>query len=364
MTEVLKNTGFSYRIEGKHIIITPAKARQSEAAQATGNAKKVSGVILDATGFPIIGANVVIKGTTNGVISDLDGNFALEVPQGSKLQISYIGYLTKEITIDGNNTNYNIQLLEDSQALDEVVIVGYGSEKKVNVIGSIAQIGGDKVTNRPTSMLSNALAGQMAGVTVIQRSGRPGNNGAEIRIRGVASFGGEDSSKADALVLIDGIPGSLNDINAEDVESISVLKDASTAAIYGARAANGVILVTTKTGKEGKISISYNGYIGFNQPTELPEFVDTWRYAELLNEAKGTEFYSKSEIQRLKDGSDPDLYGNHKYLDEIFSRKGIQTGHDLTLNGGTSSNRYLLSFGYLHEDGIIEKNNYERFNTL
>lgn len=363
MTEVLKNTGFSYRIEGKHIIITPAKAWQSEAAQATGNPKKVSGVILDATGFPIIGANVVIKGTTNGVISDLDGNFALEVPQGSKLQISYIGYLTKEITIDGNNTNYNIQLLEDSQALDEVVIVGYGSEKKVNVIGSIAQIGGDKVTNRPTSMLSNALAGQMAGVTVIQRSGRPGNNGAEIRIRGVASFGGEDSSKADALVLIDGIPGSLNDINAEDVESISVLKDASTAAIYGARAANGVILVTTKTGKEGKISISYNGYVGFNQPTELPEFVDTWRYAELLNEAKGTEFYSKSEIQKLKDGSDPDLYGNHKYLDEIFSRKGIQTGHDLTLNGGTSSNRYLLSFGYLHEDGIIEKNNYERFNT-
>lgn len=362
MTDILKGTGFSYRTEGKHIIIIPLQVEQPVQNSTKNNLQKISGVILDGAGLPIIGANVVVKGTTNGVISDLDGHFSLEAPQGSKLQVSYIGYLTKEVTID-NNTNYNIQLLEDSQALDEVVIVGYGTEKKVNVIGSIAQIGGDKVTNRPTSMLSNALAGQMAGVTVIQRSGRPGNSASEIRIRGVASFGGDDTSKADALVLVDGIPGTLNDINAEDVESISVLKDASTAAIYGARAANGVILVTTKTGKEGKISISYNGYVGFNKATELPEFVDTWRYAELLNEAKGTEFYTAAEIQKLKDGSDPDRLGNYKYLDEVCSRNGVQTGHDLTLNGGTNSNRYLLSFGYLHEDGIVEKNNFERFNT-
>lgn len=211
-------------------------------------------------------------------------------------------------------------------------------------------------------MLSNALAGQMAGVTVIQRSGQPGQNSSQIRVRGVSSFGG-DKSKADALVLIDGIPGNMNDVSAEDIESISVLKDASTAAIYGARASNGVILITTKTGKEGKISVSYNGYIGFNKPTELPEFVDTWRYAELMNEAKGTEFYTKSDIQKLKDGTDPDKYGNHKYLDEVFSRNGLQTGHDLTLNGGTATNRYMLSLGYLHEDGIIEKNSYERFNA-
>lgn len=153
--------------------------------------------------------------------------------------------------------------------MDEVVVVGYGTEKKVNVIGSIAQINGEKLQNRSSPMLSNALTGQMSGVTVIQRSGRPGQGGGEIRVRGVGSFGGEDN-KSDALVLIDGIPGSLNDINTEDVESISVLKDASTAAIYGSRAANGVILVTTKTGKEGKISVSYNGYAGFNTATELP----------------------------------------------------------------------------------------------
>lgn len=211
-------------------------------------------------------------------------------------------------------------------------------------------------------MLSNALTGQMSGVTVIQRSGRPGQGGGEIRVRGVGSFGGEDN-KSDALVLIDGIPGSLNEINTEDVESISVLKDASTAAIYGSRAANGVILVTTKTGKEGKISVSYNGYAGFNTATELPEFIDTWQYATLYNEATGREVYTASEIQKLKDGSDPDHYSNSRYLDEVFSRKGFQTGHDLTLNGGNAQNKYMVSFGYMRQNGLVEKNDYSRYNA-
>ena len=329
MADILKGTDFTYRIEGNYIIITSAPI------SSKNESKKISGIVLDETGQPIIGTNVIVKGSTNGVISDLNGSFTLEVPLGSKLQISYIGYQTKEITVDGNKTNLTVQLNEDSQALDEVVVVGYGTEKKVNVIGSIAQINGEKLQNRSSPMLSNALTGQMSGVTVIQRSGRPGQGGGEIRVRGVGSFGGEDN-KSDALVLIDGIPGSLNEINTEDVESISVLKDASTAAIYGSRAANGVILVTTKTGKEGKISVSYNGYAGFNTATELPEFIDTWQYATLYNEATGREVYTASEIQKLKDGSDPDHYSNSRYLDEVFSRKGFQTGHDLTLNGGNA----------------------------
>lgn len=356
MAEVLKGTGFSYRIEGSYIIITPVTKSSS------GKTQKISGVILDETGQPIIGANIIVKGSTNGVISDLNGTFSLDVPVGSKVQISYIGYQTKEITIIGDKTNLTIQLNEDSQALDEVVVVGYGTEKKVNVIGSIAQINSEKLQNRSTPMLSNALTGQMSGVTVIQRSGRPGQGGGEIRVRGVGSFGGEDN-KSDALVLIDGIPGTLNDINTEDVESISVLKDASTAAIYGSRAANGVILVTTKTGKEGKISVSYNGYTGFNTATELPEFVDTWQYATLYNEATGREVYTADEIQKLKDGSDPDHYSNSRYLDEIFSRKGFQTGHDLTLNGGNAQNKYMVSFGYMRQNGLVEKNDYSRYNA-
>ena len=343
-------SSYTYRIEDNKIVLLGE-------VQQDG---KITGVVSDAFG-PIAGANVVVKGTTNGTITDMNGNFSLDVPKGSKLQISYIGYITKELIV-GDKTNYSIQLAEDSQALDEVVVVGYGTEKKVNVIGSIAQIGSEKLENRSTPQLSNALTGQMAGVTVIQRSGRPGNSGGEIRVRGVGSFGGE-SNKSDALVLIDGIPGKLNDVSSEDVESISVLKDAWTAAIYGSRAANGVILVTTKTGKEGKVSVGYNGYVGFNTPTALPEFVDTWQYATLYNEAVGREAYTQEEIRKFRDGSDPDHYANARYLDEVFSRKGLQTGHDVTVNGGNAENKYMVSFGYLKQNGIVEKNDYQRYNA-
>lgn len=343
-------SSYKYRIEDNKIVLLGE-------VQQDG---KIWGVVSDAFG-PIAGANVVVKGTTNGTITDMDGRFSLDAPKGAKLQISYIGYITKELTVD-TKTDYVIELVEDSQALEEVVVVGYGTEKKVNVIGSIAQIGSEKLENRSTPQLSNVLTGQMAGVTVIQRSGRPGNSGGEIRVRGVGSFGGE-SNKSDALVLIDGIPGKLNDVSSEDVESISVLKDASTAAIYGSRAANGVILVTTKTGKEGKVSVGYNGYVGFNTPTALPEFVDTWQYATLYNEAVGREAYTQEEIQKFRDGSDPDHYANARYLDEVFSRKGLQTGHDVTINGGNAENKYMVSFGYLKQNGIVEKNDYQRYNT-
>ena len=343
-------SSYNYRIEDNKIVLL-GKVQQDG---------KITGVVSDAFG-PIAGANVVVKGTTNGTITDMDGHFSLDAPKGAKLQISYIGYISKELTV-GDKTDYAIELVEDSQALEEVVVVGYGTEKKVNVIGSIAQIGSEKLENRSTPQLSNALTGQMAGVTVIQRSGCPGNSGGEIRVRGVGSFGGE-SDKSDALVLIDGIPGKLNDVSSEDVESISVLKDASTAAIYGSRAANGVILVTTKTGKEGKVSVGYNGYVGFNTPTALPEFVDTWQYATLYNEAVGREAYTQEEIQKFRDGSDPDHYANARYLDEVFSRKGLQTGHDVTINGGNAENKYMVSFGYLKQNGIVEKNDYQRYNA-
>ena len=343
-------SSYKYRIEDNKIVLLGE-------VQQDG---KIWGVVSDAFG-PIAGANVVVKGTTNGTITDMDGRFSLDAPKGAKLQISYIGYITKELTVD-TKTDYVIELVEDSQALEEVVVVGYGTEKKVNVIGSIAQIGSEKLENRSTPQLSNVLTGQMAGVTVIQRSGRPGNSGGEIRVRGVGSFGGE-SNKSDALVLIDGSPGKLNDVSSEDVESISVLKDASTAAIYGSRAANGVILVTTKTGKEGKVSVGYNGYVGFNTPTALPEFVDTWQYATLYNEAVGREAYTQEEIQKFRDGSDPDHYANARYLDEVFSRKGLQTGHDVTINGGNAENKYMVSFGYLKQNGIVEKNDYQRYNA-
>ncbi|PXV61009.1 TonB-linked SusC/RagA family outer membrane protein [Dysgonomonas alginatilytica] len=355
LKEVLSKifSGYSYRIENKKIVLLAKKDDQPT--------EKITGKVIDPSGEAIIGASLLVRGQSTGTITDIDGNFNIDAAKGAKVQVSYLGFQPKEFTV-GADKNYTIALEENPQLLNEVVVVGYGVEKKVNVIGSIAQITSDKLENRSTPQLSNALTGQMSGVTVIQNSGKPGDSSGKIRIRGVGSFG----ATPDALVLIDGIPGSLNDLNSEDVESISVLKDASTAAIYGARAANGVILVTTKIGKQtgadGKVAISYNGYLGFNKATQLPQFVNSWEYATLYNEAVGREEYTADVIQKLKDGSDPDNYANSHYLREILDNKGFQTGHDVTLNGGSSANKYMISFGYLSQDGIIEKNNYSRYN--
>lgn len=345
----------NFKIQNKNIIITLKETKGDQTAQQQ---KTITGKVRDTGGEAVAGANVSVKGTTNGTITHPDGSFSLQVPANAVLLISYIGYIPQEIGV-GNRTSFDIILKEDTQALEEVVVVGYGVQKKVNVVGSISQVTSEVLENRPTPQLSNALTGQMPGVTVIQRSGRPGDSDGEIRVRGVGSFGATPS----ALVLIDGIPGNMNNINMQDVESVSVLKDASTAAIYGARAANGVILISTKSGKEGKATVNYNGYVGFNTPTTLPEFVDTWRWAELYNEATHSQVYSPEEIMKFKDGSDPDQYGNANYLKEVLARKGLQTGHDISINSGSEKTRYVVSFGYLSENGLVGKNNYSRYNA-
>lgn len=355
ITDVLKQilTAYEYRIENNKIVLL------GNVSQQTGS---VSGVITDATGFPVAGANVVVKGTTNGTITDMDGNFSIEAPKGAILQVSYIGYITKEVNV-GDKATLNIQLEEDSQALEEVVVVGYGTQKKVNVIGSIAQVGSDKLENRATSSVVSALTGQMPGVTITQPGGRPGENTGTIRVRGVGSFSSDpdNKDKSNALILIDGIPGNMTDINPTDIESISVLKDASTAAIYGSRAANGVVLITTKMGKAEKVTVSYNGYVGFNRATALPKYVDSWDYARLLNQAEGVTRFTDNEIQAMRDGSQPDSWANDQFVDDIFSGNGLQTGHDISLNGGSERSQYFASFGYLNQNGIVPHNNYSRY---
>lgn len=346
-------SSYQFKIENRKIAILPGSKEQGK---DTG--KLITGKVTDDTGLPVIGANVVVKGSLNGTVTDVDGYFSLTAPGNAVLSVSYIGYIEQSIPV-GNQSVLNIRIKEDTHLLDEVVVVGYGTQKKVNVVGSIAQIGSEELKNRSTPLLSNALAGQMAGVTVIQRSGRPGDSSGEVRVRGVGSFGATPS----ALVLIDGIPGDMNDVNSEDVETVSILKDASTAAIYGARAANGVVLITTKSGKDKKVVVSYSGYVGMNTPTTLPEFVDTWRWAELYNEATGTIVYSAEDIQKYKDGTDPDHYGNANYLNEVISRNGLQTGHDISINGGSDKSKYMASFGYLSQNGVVEKNNYSRYNA-
>ncbi|WP_044238078.1 SusC/RagA family TonB-linked outer membrane protein [Flexithrix dorotheae] len=361
LRKVAEESGLAFKRINNNITIKEWRVKMEpleEAFEGITYQQKISGKITsDEDGEPLPGVSILVKGTTNGTTSDLDGNYSLMVPEGSSLQFSYIGYNTQEIVV-GNQTEINIVLEQDLEQLDEVVVVGYGTQKKVNVIGSVSQIDSKDIENRPVSQLSNALVGQMAGVTVIQRSGKPGSS-SEIRVRGVGSFGATPS----ALVLVDGIPGSLNEINPDDIKSISVLKDASSAAIYGARSANGVILITTKNGQKGKMSVSYNGYVGITSPTEYPDLAESWEYAEMFNIASGSNSYTADDIAKFKSGEDPDNYPNTNFLDEVFSRNGVQTSHNVSLSGGLNSHKYFLSVGYLNQQGLVEKNDYERFNV-
>jgi len=301
--------------------------------------------------------SVVVQGTSTGTLTNSDGKYSISVPSDGVLVFSFVGMKAMIEPINGR-TIINVTLQVESVGLDEIVVIGYGTEKRVNVIGSVSQISAETIENRPLSNLSNALTGQMTGVSVTQRSGKPGSDAGEIRVRGVGSFGATPS----ALILVDGVPGTMNEINPNDIESISVLKDASSAAIYGARSANGVILITTKKGKEGKISVAYNGYFGVSKPTEFPDLAASWEYAEMYNIASGTQSYTAAVIENYRSQSDPDNYPNTNFLKETFSRNGVLTNHDISISGGQKTNQYFLSVGYLNNKGIVKDNDYSRYN--
>lgn len=319
----------------------------------------VRGIITEGN-QPLPGVSVKVKGTTTGTTTNANGEYSLTAPGNAVLVITSIGFKTKEVPVNQRN-QINVTLEEDLKALDEVVVVGYGTQKRSEVIGSISQIGAEDIIDRTTPQLQQALTGQLAGVTVIQRSGQPGAPGGSIQIRGVGSFGAGTAP----LILVDGIPvNSMNDIDPNDVENVSVLKDASSSAIYGSRAANGVILITTKTAKTENVNVSYNSYFGVQKPTNYPKFVDSWEYAALLNEATGggSGGYTDAEIQKFKDGTDPDNYPNVNYIDEVLKDNSIQTAHNLTISNKNKNSEYLLSLGYLYQNGIIAENDYNRYN--
>ncbi|ERI88727.1 TonB-dependent receptor plug domain protein [Bacteroides pyogenes F0041] len=360
LDNILNDTEYKYRIVDNQVIISLSDTFKENSRKTLQKEVKqwISGKVTDATGEPVIGASVVEKGTSNGTVTDLQGEFVLFVDNNTvSIEVSYIGY-RQQIVKTETGKFLNILLIEDAKALEEVVVIGYGSQKKVNVIGSISTVDSKKLESRSVPSISNMLTGQLSGVTIKQSSGNPGADEGTIRVRGVGSFGATPSP----LVLIDGLPGSLNDLNPVDIESISVLKDASSAAIYGSRAANGVILVKTKGGQKGKANVSYNGYIGFNKASALPDMCDSWEYAELYNKAIGKESFSQDEIRKLKEGTDPYNYPNEHYLDMLLDNKGLQTGHELTVSGGNEKTQYMLSFGYVRQNGLMEHNYYERYN--
>ena len=353
VAQILKGQNVSYEIQGKNIVVKKSNQRQTSTVK-----KKVSGTVKDVNGDPIIGATVMEGGTTNGTITDFDGNFVLEVTDGAELDISYIGYQTQKLKPQSGKL-LAVTLKEDLETLDEVVVVGYGTQKKVSVTGAMASTKGSDLAKVPTANITNTLAGRLPGLISYNRSGEPGYDDAGLLIRGASTTG--DSSP---LIVVDGVAdraGSLGRLDPNDIENITILKDAS-AAIYGSRAANGVILVTTKRAKAEKFTVNYNGNIGISSPTILPEMCDSWQYAELINEiTPGT--YSDEAIQKFKDGSDPVNYPNVNAFD-ILLKQAVQTQHNVSASAGGKYVSFYASLGYKYQDNYYKNSasNYSQYN--
>jgi len=330
------------------------------AQDAFSQQARIEGRVLDETGFGLPGASVLIMGTSIGSVTDLDGYFQLEVGnvESPVLRVSFIGYTSQEIAVN-DQTTFTITLQQDMQSLSEVVIVGYGEQKKATLTGSVSQVDGRDLLNSPQPNISNSLAGRFSGLIATNRGGEPGYDGSSISIRGLATTGNND-----VLVVVDGVPGQiggLERLNPDDIESVSVLKDAS-AAIYGSRAANGVILITTKSGKQGKPQISYSFNQGFSSPTRLPDMADAGTYAEIRNEIAYynnrqnglNQIYSQEEIGKFRDGSDPLNYPNTDWARESLQRYALQSQHNLNVRGGSESVNYFMSLGKTSQDGLYK----------
>lgn len=327
---------------------------------------KVAGIVKDAkTGEPLIGVSVIVAGTnsTQGTVTDIDGNFSLNALPGTSLTISYIGYKTKEVKA---SATMSISLEEDSEVLDEVVVVGYGTQKKVNMSGSVASVNVEKLMeSRPITSVSQVLAGTAAGVQVTSGNNRPGSDEASILVRGKGTL-----NSSAPLVIIDGVEAGINSVNPQDIASVSVLKDAASSAIYGSRAANGVILITTKKGENGSFKIDYNGYVSFESvriPDSMRPVSNYADYMELINEGmersgKNT-IYSQESIDAWRNdaGKNPLAYPNTDWMDEVF-RSTVAQNHVLSISGGSEKLKFYGSMGFMKNPGVMENTGTERYN--
>ncbi len=327
--------------------------------------QKLSGTITDATtGEPVIGVNVVIEGTTIGVVSDANGKFTIEIAKSDGvLVVSFLGYNSERIIVNGQS-NLEIKLVPDITKLDEVVVVGYGTQKRTTLSGSVSTLKGSEIASAPVANVTNSLAGHIPGLIVYSNSSEPGNDKANLLIRGQNTINIDNDINSNApLIVVDGIANrGFEHIDPNDIESISVLKDAS-AAIYGAQAANGVILITTKRGKLGKPTITLTLNQGYNAPTRLPELADAYTYSSMVNEIyPGT--YSADDVSKFKDGSDPLAHPNTNWYKATMKPWSVQRSSNLSINGGSENLKYLVSFGARYNDGVYKSSasNYTQYN--
>ncbi|WP_339706677.1 TonB-dependent receptor [uncultured Kriegella sp.] len=380
VTEVLdilfEGTAIYYTLRKKQVILKlndtelPSKSGKdaSSIKDETSNTdlevvqQAISGMVTDSNDVPLPGANIVEKGTINGTQTDFDGNFSLEVGDDAVLVVSYLGFMTKEVNVDGQSSII-ISLDEDAAGLDEVVVVGYGTQSRAKVTGAISTIPTDEITQRPVTSTANALQGQVPGLTVFNSGGAPGVEDTKIRIRGVGTL-----NNSNPLVLVDGIEQALGTVEPQNIESISVLKDAASAAIYGSRAANGVILVTTKRGASTGVTLSYNTLFGFQQPSFFPEKADDEAWMRLENTAQvnagANPTYSEEYIANVLAGTNPLQYPFANWEEGIFRNGALMNQQSFSISSGGDIGKIFASLNYNDTDGVIKNFNNKRTTML
>ena len=372
LNNIFNGTGITYKLVKNHVVLTNKTVKSTELPSTNQNGKRLTGQVIGQDGEPLIGVNVVVKGTTIGSMTDMDGRYVLEnVPSNAIVEFSYIGYLQQSINV-GNKSSLDITLAEDTQKLDEVVVVGYGSFKKSDLTGAISQIKGEEISALPLRSASDALQGKVAGVTITANSGSPGSLG-DVRIRGVGTLSQYGNNP---LYVVDGMPQSdIGWLNPRDIENIEVLKDASAQAIYGSRAANGVVLVTTKRGASGdsyRSNIEFDMNIGFQEASKEYDLLDAEGFMEYKNRA-----YAAAGKELTEDFATPEKReAILSFLDKNGGREGtnwwnainrkpseaINQTYNLAFSGGMNKLRYRSSFSYMNHKGILKGSDYERLS--
>ncbi|MFA6726645.1 MAG: TonB-dependent receptor [Prevotella sp.] len=367
LADVCNQAGLSYRIKDRQVSITAgARAASNQAQPKKGPVKKVSGTIKDSNGEPLIGATVKVKGSSIATVTDIDGNYVIDAPQGSDIEVSYVGFTDQQIHV-GSKANYNVILEENANNLEELVVIGYGTVKKKDLTGAVAAVKGDELVNKRTTMLSSALQGTLSGVTVSRTNGSPGSGASSIRVRGITTIG-----ESSPLVIVDGVEGSLDYVNANDVESISVLKDAAAASIYGSKAAAGVILVTTKRGNDtGKIDLKYTAEFGWEIPTRQPSMVGVTRYLEMNNELMYNDnptggFFQVYTADQTKNWvkynqTDPNNYPITDWQDMMLKSSASRMTHTLNVSGGNKAVKSIATLSYDEVGGLYEGRGFQRY---
>ncbi len=335
-----------------------ASPTAEKTANPVNNVRIIKGKVVDASGDPMVGATVTVKNSREVATTDIDGDFSIKASKGQHLLVSYIGCNTAVVDVTGDN-NYEVVLHENTTDLDEVVVVGYATQKKVNLTGSVSAISAKDIENKPVANTATLLQGRLPGLVITSNGAQAGNDTPEIRIRGIGTF-----NNSNPMVIIDGIESSVNqlaDLPAADIENISVLKDAASAAIYGVRAGNGVILITTKTGRaSNKPHFTYNGSYTIQHHGQIPNYVDSYFWAQMVNDVK-PGYYDATALQKLKDGSDPDHYANTDWLGALLRNAGMQQ-HNFSVSGGNESTQYSASINYTNQDGIVQRSGVERMS--